>query len=241
MIQVSEVKGFVLYEDEDLVVINKPPHQPSLPGNDPEQRSILTTLRNEVHPAAQLCHRIDKVTSGAMIAAKNEETYKYIAMQFQHREVFKLYHALVEGQHRFDEDEVDLPIATSGNKRAYISRAQGKRALTILKTLHSFLHYTLVAAMPVTGRFHQIRVHLAHLGAPLAGDTLYGGALPYLSRIKKKYNPPKEKEEKPLVQRAALHAHKIAFTNTAGEEVHVEAPYPRDMEALMKQLARHDQ
>jgi 23S rRNA pseudouridine955/2504/2580 synthase len=241
MIEITEATDFVLYEDDHLFVVNKPPSLPSLPGNDKQTEDLLTRLRREIDPNAQLCHRLDKGTSGAVIAAKSEEGYKHVSLQFQHREVFKLYHALVEGQHRFDEHEMDQPLASSGNKRSYISQAHGKQALTMLKTLHVYLHYSLVAAMPLTGRLHQIRVHLAHLNAPLAGDTLYGGHEPYLSEIKKNYHASKEKPERPMMTRPALHAQKVAFRNMEKEEVQVEAPYSKDMEAFMTQLAKHDQ
>ncbi|MBX9851193.1 MAG: RluA family pseudouridine synthase [Cytophagaceae bacterium] len=230
-------KDLVVYEDEDYILINKPPFVSSLDERFGEATTIIG-LAKEYCEEAQLCHRLDKETSGILAIAKNQEAYRALSMQFEHREVEKIYHALAEGVHNFENEVVFLPIYITSHGTAKID-PRGKPAETQFNTIKAYKNYTLLKCEPVTGRLHQIRVHLWALDAPIAGDTTYGGKPLFLSSIKKKYNLKNETEELPLIQRVALHAFSLKFKPLSGKEVLVEAPYPKDFGVMLKQLEKY--
>jgi 23S rRNA pseudouridine955/2504/2580 synthase len=175
-----------------------------------------------------------------LIFAKNADVYRHISMQFEHREVKKIYHAIVDGQHRFEEVYVELPIAIGSKGIVKIDRALGKRAETYFNTLQLFKHYTLMECRPLTGRMHQIRIHLATQRASIAGDDTYGGKPIFLSKIKRGYKLSKDQEELPLMKRFALHAKAVSFKLLNGEEITIEAEYPKDFDAALKLLGKFD-
>lgn len=184
------------------------------------------------------CHRLDKETSGCLLYAKNAEAYRKAAMQFEKREINKKYHAFVQGVHSFNHKEVDLPIRALAKGGVTTDLFKGKPALTFFDTVKSYRTHSLVACQPITGRMHQIRVHLSKLEAPIINDVLYGGQPLYLSALKRNYNLKKWEDEKPLIQRFALHAFQLEFY-TFEQRIQVEAPYPKDLRALQRQLDRH--
>jgi 23S rRNA pseudouridine955/2504/2580 synthase len=229
----------VLFEDDNVIVVNKPPFLSSL---DEREGGDVNMLRLAKHywPDAQVCHRLDKETSGALIIAKNPETYRNISIQFEKRKVKKVYHAVIDGTHVFDNLMVDLPILNSGRGNVSISRQEGKDAETWFQSLKYFKHYTLVECRPVTGRMHQIRIHLATQRASIAGDEMYKGKAVYLSAIKRKYHLGKDQEEQPIMKRFALHAYEVSFKLTDGNNITIHAPYPKDFETLLKLLEKFD-
>lgn len=200
----------------------------------------MLRLAKQYSPDAQICHRLDRETSGALVIAKNPETYRLVSMQFEHRKVKKVYHAIINGTHIFENLHVDLPILNLGNKNVAISKQHGKPAKTIFNSIQYFKHYTLVECMPITGRMHQIRIHLASQRACIAGDELYGGEPIFLSGIKKGYRIGKDQEELPIMKRFALHAKQITFHIDENTEMTFEAPYPKDFETLLKLLNKFD-
>lgn len=231
----------ILFEDTDYIVINKPPYVAALDERTPD-RSGMSILRmaKAYTDDAQLAHRLDKETSGALAIARHPEAYRHLAMQFEHREVAKRYHAVTNGVHNFEDISVYLPIAPSRDGTyVKIDREKGKVAETIFNTLRAYRNTTLVECMPITGRMHQIRVHLQCLKAPIVSDATYGGKPVYLSQIKRDFNLKMDTDEQPLIQRVALHAHSLTFTQLNGEPLTVEAPYPKDFGALVKQLEKN--
>ncbi|GIV40105.1 MAG: RNA pseudouridine synthase [Thermonema sp.] len=234
------IEEMILFEDEHYIVINKPPFLSSLDERFGVDRKVsVLSLARDYHEGAQLCHRLDKETSGALVIAKHPEAYRHLAIQFEHREVKKEYHAVAEGVHSFENHVVNLPIFPKPQKGIVrIDWAQGKPAITVFNTLRNYRDYTLVQCFPVTGRLHQIRIHLASIGAPIVCDETYGGQWLYLSQLKHRYNLKKDSEELPVIQRFALHAHKIAFRNMDDSPVEIEAPYPKDFAVLVKHLER---
>jgi len=232
--------SMILFETSDLVVVNKPPFLASLDERNTSEPSLLR-LAKQVDPALQLCHRLDKETSGALVIAKNPETYRWVSIQFERRKVTKVYHAIIEGNHQFQKLDITLPILNAGKEKVRISRQDGKRAETVFQSLQFFKHYTLVECRPLTGRMHQIRIHLASQRAVIAGDTNYGGKPPMLSTIKSGYRLSKNAEELPIMKRFALHSHQIAFDGPSGKRVDVEAPYAKDFGAFITLLNRYDQ
>jgi 23S rRNA pseudouridine955/2504/2580 synthase len=228
----------ILLENEDYLVINKPPHVSTLDDrNDPF--SILA-LAKEYNPSAQVCHRLDKETSGALAIAKNPEAYREMSMQFEHRTVKKIYHAVVAGIHSFKNHEVNAPIQILPKGSVKIDHHDGKPAQTIFDTLRAYKTHTLVECKPVTGRMHQIRIHLSYLKAPIVSDVQYGGKMFYLSDIKKKFNLKKDTDEMPLINRVGLHAYALEFKLMNGEQIKVEAPYPKDFGVLIRQLEKNN-
>ncbi|MEY5069876.1 MAG: hypothetical protein RLZ47_1738 [Bacteroidota bacterium] len=232
-------KEIILFENDDLLVVNKPPFLSSLDDRDGGEINLLRLAKQYV-PDAQICHRLDKETSGAIIIAKNPEAYRFVSMQFEHREVSKIYHAIINGSHQFDDLLVDLPILNLGNKNVAISKQDGKAAQTYFKSLVFFKHYTLVECKPITGRMHQIRIHLASQRAAIAGDEMYGGQPVMLSDIKRGYKLGKDQEELPIMKRFALHAKEVSFKINPGTEISVHAPYPKDFATLLKLLDKFD-
>lgn len=225
----------ILWEDQDYFVLNKPPFVSTL--QDRADPTNLLTLARNYSDDAQACHRLDKDTSGAIAFAKNPEAYRHLSMQFEHREVSKIYHAVADGIHNFKDQLLDAPILKMDDGVAKISKREGKEAQTYFTSLKLFRNYTLIECRPITGRMHQIRVHLAYLKAPITGDEQYGGKPFYLSSVKRDFNLKKQTEEQPIMNRMALHAYALTFQPLVGEEkVTIKAPYPKDMQALIRQL-----
>jgi RluA family pseudouridine synthase len=229
-------KDLIIFEDQDYLLINKPPFIATLEDrNDPAN---ILALAKGYSSDAQVCHRLDKDTSGVLAIATNPEAYRHLNMQFEDRQVKKIYHAVVDGIHSFKNELVDAPILKQNDGTAKISR-EGKKAQTYFTTLQSFKNHTLVECNPVTGRMHQIRIHLTLLQSPITGDAVYGGSPFFVSSIKRKFKLEKFTEEQPLMKRMALHAFSLEFTNLAGDSIVVEAPYPKDFQALLRQLSRN--
>lgn len=228
-----DFKSLILWENEDYVIVNKPPFISTLEDRNDEVNML--SLARDQFDDIQVCHRLDKDTSGVLAFAKNPDAYRELSVQFEHRKVNKLYHAVVDGIHSFDNVEVDAPILKLGNGTVRIDRA-GKEAKTFFKTLRAFKAHTLVECRPESGRMHQIRIHLSTLSASITGDTQYGGELFFLSKIKRGYNLKKWEEEKPLINRFALHAVRLDFKLLNATYIQVEAPYPKDFRVLIKQL-----
>jgi 23S rRNA pseudouridine955/2504/2580 synthase len=225
----------LVYEDEHYLILNKPPGISTLEDrNDP--RNLLALIR-EVEPRAQVGHRLDKDTSGVLVVARHPEAYRHISMQFEHRQVTKVYHAVADGLHRFDQVEVDRSILVQKDGTVRLA-VGGKPAQTIFQTLETYRFHTLLECKPVTGRMHQIRIHAAFLQAPLSGDSTYGGKPIFLSQVKASFKLKKEAEEEPLMKRMALHAYSIEFQNLNEQKTEFTAPYPKDFRALITQLQR---
>ncbi len=233
----KSLKPLIIDESEDYIFINKPPFVSTLADrNDPVTILSLVKKYNDDY---QICHRLDKETSGVLLVAKNAAAYRNASMQFEHRQVQKIYHAIVDGLHRFTDEEVNLPLHTTASGYVKISHRKGKNAKTIFNSIETFKIHSLISCKPETGRMHQIRVHLASLNASITGDETYGGQALYLSSFKKNFVKGKEKEEQPIIKRFALHAKTITLTDLKEQVISIEAPYPKDMEVALKQLEKN--
>lgn len=230
----SNFKDWILKEDPNYIVINKPSGLSVLEDRSDENALSAIELARAYYQNASPCHRIDKETSGILVFSKNENAYKNLAIQFEHREVAKMYHALVHGRHSFEEQLIELPLLHKSGI-THVDQT-GKFSSTIIQTIQILKDFTLLECMPITGRTHQIRAHLAHMEAPIVGDIKYGGKPFYLSSVKKSFHKSKYDEEKPMIGRSALHAYRIRFSDLSDEIVNVEAPYPKDLLATLKQL-----
>jgi 23S rRNA pseudouridine955/2504/2580 synthase len=235
----SDFESFILFENEDYIVINKPPHVATLDERQADQTKSILRMAKAYVPDAQVAHRLDKETSGILAIAKNPAAYRHLAMQFEHRQVTKRYHAVANGVHDLDSISVYLPILALRDGVVKIDKMQGKIAETIFNTLRAYRRHTLVECIPITGRMHQIRIHLSCLKAPIVADELYGGEQVFLSSLKRKFNLKKDTDEWPLIRRVALHAHSLTFRLLNDEVLRVEAPYPKDFEVLVRQLEKN--
>lgn len=243
----------VLYEDEAVWVIDKP----SGIAVEPERwdrdgahiaGAVIAHLERGVGADQRLpfrprvVHRIDKGTSGVLCFAKDLEAERSLRQQFQDGEVGKRYLALVDGEVPPEGGTVDLPIGPDAKKdgRMRVDRSSsGKRAHTRYELARAYRGYSLVSALPRTGRTHQIRVHLAARGFPLMVDPLYGRREQLLlSEFKPGYVRSKRHKERPLIARLTLHASSLAFRSPARGEVVIECPPPKDFTATMTQLQR---
>ncbi len=243
--KIPKFADLIIFENDNVIVVNKPAFLSSLDDRvkGPDEKNgetNLIRLAKQYVPDAQICHRLDRETSGALIIAKNPETYRFISMQFEHRQVKKIYHAVIDGTHAFEELTVNLPILNLGNKNVTISKQDGKPSETIFASIRYYKHYTLVECKPITGRMHQIRIHLATQHASIAGDDMYGGKPIYLSGIKRGYHLGKDQEEQPIMKRFALHALELTLKIDEGTKMTFEAPYPKDFSTLLKLLDRYD-
>lgn len=237
--KLPQARDLILYEDENILVANKPAMLTSEHDNAPGAVSLADILRKH-DPEIRLCHRLDRETSGVILAAKNDGYYREISIQLERRKIYKEYHALTRGVHRFEAHQVSFPLSKKGTLKAVVDRRDGKAAETILDTLEHFKNFTLVKAQPLTGRFHQIRVHMASIGCPLVGDELYGSTPFFLSEVKRSYRTGKHSEEEPVMGRTALHAFALGFSYKGEEKFIVRAPYPKDFEITLKLLRKND-
>jgi 23S rRNA pseudouridine1911/1915/1917 synthase len=223
----------IIFENDDLAVINKPAGMVVHPAAGHATGTLvqaalaaipdLQGINGEERPG--IVHRLDKETSGLIIIAKNEKSIRWLQDQFRLRKVKKVYLALVDGKPPTPIGRIEADIARDPSHRkqmAVVANTRGRKATTEYSTLEQFEKYTLIEAHPLTGRTHQIRLHLAFLGCPIVGDTVYG-----------------HKKSSIELNRHFLHAAKISF-NFPGEKVlHTfEAPLPEELEAVLTQL-RH--
>ncbi len=233
----------IIFEDNDIIVLNKPAHYLTIPDRFVAERPNLTSFLKDRLDEVFIVHRLDKETSGVILFAKNAEAHRNLSMQFEARTVDKIYLALVEGSVHKEEGEINQPIANNmRDKGRMIIAKRGKPSLTLFKVIERFKNYTLVEANIKTGRTHQVRVHFEIIGYPLAVDSLYGRKDAFLlSEVKmKKYRRGKDAfEEKPLMSRTTLHAAKVTFRHpTTNESMTFEAELPKDFRAVLNQLRK---
>ena len=228
----------LLFQDEHLLVLNKAPGIATIPERGKDES--LKTLSQKEFGRNWTVHRIDKDTSGVVLFAMNAKAHQDLSEQFRTRETAKRYLAIVEGEMPDDEMVVDIPLATDPGKAGRIRpSANGKEALTRLKAEERFRGYTLVEAVPETGRQHQIRVHCSAVGLPLLVDPLYGNQTEFmLSAIKRKFRD-YGRPERPLIDRLTLHAESLTVRHPAtGERVTFSAEIPKDLRAVLTQLRK---
>ncbi len=233
----------IIFEDDDIIVLNKPAHYLTIPDRFVAERPNLTTFLKDRLEDVFVVHRLDKETSGAILFAKNAAAHRNLSMQFEARTIDKIYLALVEGTVHKEEGEINQPIANNmRDKGRMIIASRGKPSLTLYQVIERFKNYTLVEANIKTGRTHQVRVHFERIGYPLAVDSLYGRKSAFLlSEVKmKKYRRGKDVlEEKPLMSRTTLHAAKVTFDHpTTNESITFEAELPKDFRAVLNQLRK---
>jgi 23S rRNA pseudouridine1911/1915/1917 synthase len=227
--QPEQIKLDVIFEDDDLLVLNKPAGIVMHPGAGHQQHTLVNALLAHCQNLSGIggkerpgiVHRLDKETSGALVVAKNDATHRDLSSQFAARTMTKIYLALVAGILRKKTGVIDKAIARHPihRQRMSIARRQGRSAKTEYRVIRSGADISLVECTLHSGRTHQIRVHLHHLGHPVLGDKLYGG------------------KRAGDFRRQMLHAWKLAFRHPrSGDEMSFEAPVPRDFAAAMRQI-----
>jgi 23S rRNA pseudouridine1911/1915/1917 synthase len=229
-LQAEDIPLDIIHEDPDILVVNKPPGLVVHPAaGHPDGTLVNAVLHHcpdlgpiggELRPG--IVHRLDRDTSGVMVVAKNEIALNAIVNQFKEGGVSKEYTAIVHGCPREPEGRIETLIGRSRQDRKLMSArpASGRQAVTTYKVVKKYFQAASLRVHPETGRTHQIRVHLAHIGCPIVGDKQYGGRRREIS-----------------APRQMLHARRLAFQHpTSGEKIKFSAPLPPDMTALLQEL-----
>ena len=209
----------IIFLDEHILVINKPAGIPVLPDGWEQDAPYLVKMLEEEFGKLWVVHRLDKGTSGVMIVARDAETHRALNMQFETHEAQKTYHAIVEGNPKWEKKIAKHPLrANVGKKhRTAVDDKHGKPSETRFKIIKRYQAAALVEAKPMTGRTHQIRVHAYALGHPLLGDILYGA------------------QETHLITRPALHAQSLSLIHpVTRERMKFTTPHPADFEDALK-------
>ena len=207
----------IIFENDDFVAVNKPSALLSIPDRLGVERSLKDFLK-ERYGNIYTVHRLDRNTSGIIVFAKTEETHKALSLLFESREMEKFYVGLVNGQMIYPAGTVDVPIMEHpGKTTKMITHVKGKPSITDYEVLESFRLYSWVQFQIHTGRTHQIRVHMQHVGHSIVCDEIYGDPKPILlSSIKRNFKLAKSaEEEKPILSRLGLHSHKFNFSFNA--------------------------
>lgn len=229
----------IIFENDFFVAVNKPSGLLSIPDRLGQELSLKDILKSRYEQIFTV-HRMDKDTSGIIVFAKDEASHKQLSQLFEGREVEKFYLGLVHGKLMNEDGSIDAAITEhSGKNGKMITHVKGKPALTDYHVLESFRLYTWLQFQIHTGRTHQIRVHMQHIGHPIVCDEIYGDPSPILlSALKKKFKLSKNAEqERPLMNRLALHSHKLSFVFN-DEKFELEAEIPKDLRAMLAQLRK---
>ena len=211
----------IIYEDGHLLVIDKPAGLSVLPNGWEKDSQYLVKMLEEQYRQIFIVHRLDKITSGVMVFARDAETHRDLNTQFESHQAEKVYHALVEGNPKWEQKVATHPLrANVGHKhRTMVDDKSGKPSETRFRIIKRYPEAALIEARPMTGRTHQIRVHAYALGHPLVGDALYGAQETY------------------GIAGPMLHAQSLSFIHPRTEErVKFTAPHPTDFEEAIKQI-----
>lgn len=228
----------IIFQDDNLVAVNKPSGVLTIPDREGNVslKNYLQTAFGEIFTV----HRLDRGTSGIVVFAKNEKTHKQLSQIFEGREIEKYYQGLVLGKLAEPAGTIDIPIMEHPvTKGLMVTNKKGKPSQTEYQVLETFRYFSWLQFQIHTGRTHQIRVHMKHIGHPIVCDDLYGDAKPILlSSLKKKFKLSKnDEEERPILARLALHSFRLKFVlNT--KELDLTAPLPKDMRACLQQLRK---
>ncbi len=228
-----------VFEDSDYVIVDKASGVLSIA--DRENKSVnLLALLNDHYGRVLPVHRLDRDTSGLIIYARTKAAQSALSSLFEKREIQKHYKALVDGLPELTEGLIDVPIAPSSQSTKMLIKPNGKESQTQYRVLEELGRFTLIELKLLTGRTHQIRVHMSYIGHPLAVDPIYGQRKGlFLSELKKRYNLGKEQSEQPLLGRLSLHSSKLAFVHPqTKEEMLFESELPKDMRAICNQLRK---
>ena len=235
-----KLEELIIFEDEDFVAMNKPTGLLSIPDREGKEASLKSLLL-EKYGLVFTVHRLDKDTSGLIVFAKNENAHRHLSMQFEERQTEKIYAGLVIGSPTVQKGSIDLPIAENMVTRGtMVINRRGKQSLTDYEVLENFGSYSWMQFRIHTGRTHQIRVHMKDMGHPVVCDELYGDGKPLLlSSLKSKFKLSKhELEERPILNRLALHASKLGFTKPNGEKITIQGDLHKDLKASLQQLTK---
>lgn len=212
----------VLHTDSSILVVNKPADIATVPGGWRSETSLKELLENN-YGRIWVVHRLDKTTSGVVVFARTPAAHRDLSMQFERHQAEKIYHAIVVGKPAWEAHTARQPLRmdVGHSHRTIVDQCQGKPSETTFRVLERFDGYALLAAVPATGRTHQVRVHAYMLGLPLLGDTRYGAAT------------------SDLIGRPSLHARTLAFTHPDTlEHLSFAAPYPKDFEIVLQYLRK---
>lgn len=232
----------VVYEDDDLIVVDKPAGMVVHPGAGIASGTLANALVYHFQqlsgPAASLrpgiVHRIDKETSGLMVVAKNDRAHEVLSEQFRMRQVFKMYITLVHGRVSTAAGEINARIGRSPRVRtrmAVLRGDAGREAVTIFEVAERYTDFTLMKVQIKTGRTHQIRVHMAHIGHPVVGDEVYGSG-----RVKSVRDPQVRKEIQ-NIGRHFLHSAQLEFNHpTTGKRIELTSELPVELTAFLAVL-----
>jgi len=242
----EEIPLEILYEDSDLIVLNKQPGVIVHPARGNTHGTLVNALAfysdqlssglGEFRPG--IVHRLDRDTTGVMVVTKNDGAQWKIARQFELRQVKKTYLAIVHGTPELSADRIKVPLGVHPQIREkYAIRPEiGKEAITFYEVLESFRGFSLLKLTPKTGRTHQIRVHLSYIKHPIVADDMYEGKLVYPWQLA----DGEPAVEEPVINRVALHAFVLEFQHPTTEKiVKFEAPLPRDMQNLLDALRKY--
>ncbi len=208
----------LLYQDEDLLAVSKPEDLATIPERRPTGDSLVERLCAQLGRRLFVVHRLDKEVSGVVLLAKHAAAHRCLNDQFSQRQVQKTYLALVHGAMASDRGTVDLPLRQFGSGRMGVDENRGKSSITRFETLRRDVRFSLLRVAPLTGRRHQIRVHLYALGHPIVGDRRYG-----------------DLDHQRRYPRVMLHAVGIVLRLPGGGPLRLDAPPPPSWTALYRQ------
>lgn len=232
----------VLFEDEWLIAFSKPCGMLVSPDRWNKERGCLVHLVHQfISPEAFNAHRIDADTSGIVLFARTKAALKAVARLFEKRLVGKRYLAIAHSAPPDDQMTIKTGLSLNASRPGtmLVSR-EGMKALTKINAVKKWRRHSLIEAMPVTGKTHQIRVHLAHIGCPIIADSIYGNGMGlFLSTIKRDYRFSRQRAETPLIARLALHAAELSFAHPfTNKTVRIECPLPKEFNIAIKYLDR---
>ena len=234
-------KPDIVFENDDFVAVNKPAGMLSIPDRMQSATSLKEILA-EKYGVIFTVHRLDRDTSGMIVFAKNEGAHKFLSQAFEGRKVEKYYRGIVHGSLDEKSGIIDALISEHlVQKGLMVIHRNGKPSQTGYEVIEEYKMFSLLQFQLFTGRTHQIRVHCKNIGHPLACDELYGDGKPILlSAIKRKFKLSKhDEEERPMLNRLALHSYCLKFTDAEGNEFNLTAELPKDIRALLQQLKKN--